>query len=281
MTNRHEHRGDKVVERQCVTPWRQSVSPPTSCGLSGQLSSRPGVNSPGKIVCVGQCPPRPVWPPPFFSTMTANAESPWYLEGGAGEINTSKLRKSEADTFHRNATPNVNVPGVDTLTFNPGLMVNFGVGYRVASPCPRGSRGQLLHLYRRHAASLYRGPRLPRPQRPSLRSQSGDRWSRYAGSVNAFYDFAPIGVRFTPTSAVASRRPPITGRTVSIRARADRPSPQAAALPPRRASGSWKAASASRCRRTGPSRPPIATSTTSPAPTRWRMSRSWGLRYSF
>jgi opacity protein-like surface antigen len=132
----------------------------------------------------------------FFSTMTANAESPWYLEGGAGGY--FKASKSGADTFHRNATPNVNVPGVDTLKFNPGLMVNLGVGYRVTSHVRVEAEGSYFTYTGDTLHPFTAAPGYPALNGQAFRRQSGDRWTRYAGTVNAFYDIAPIGGRFRP-----------------------------------------------------------------------------------
>lgn len=132
----------------------------------------------------------------LFSTLNARAESPWYLEGSLGGY--VRDEKSGADTFHHDATPTVNVPGVDTLKFNPGLMANIGVGYRL-TPHIRLEAEAGYTTYTGHTLNPYTAALgFPALNGQTFTRASGDRWSRYTGTVNAFYDFAPVAGRFTP-----------------------------------------------------------------------------------
>jgi len=129
-------------------------------------------------------------------TASAEAASPWYVEGGLGGY--FRDSESSSNTFHRNATPNVNVSGVDTLKFNPGLIANVGVGYRLTSHLRIEAEAGYF-TYTGHTLNPYTSaPGYPALNGQTFTRRSGDRWSRYSGTVNAYYDFTPIAGRFTP-----------------------------------------------------------------------------------
>jgi opacity protein-like surface antigen len=132
----------------------------------------------------------------MVGSISAAAESPWYLEGGVGGYFSDPL--SSQHSFFHNATPTVTVPGIATLKFSPGVIANIGLGYRITSH---------IRLEAEAGYFTYTGdtlnPYTTAPGFPALNGQaftrrSGDRWSRYTGTVNAFYDFAPVAGRFSP-----------------------------------------------------------------------------------
>lgn len=132
------------------------------------------------------------------STWTANAwaESPWYLEGSLGGYFRDSRTASEY--FHHTATPSINVPGVATLKFDRGVVANLGLGYRL-TPHVRIAAEAGYVTYSGHTLSAYTtAPGHPALDGQTFTRQSGDQWSRYTGTVNAFYDFTPIAGRFAP-----------------------------------------------------------------------------------
>lgn len=130
------------------------------------------------------------------STMSARAESPWYLEGSLGGY--ARDSRSGPVLIHHNATPTVNVPGVNTLKFSPGLIANVGLGYRLA-PHVRLEAELGYFAYSGHTVNPYTtAPGFAALNGQTFTHVSGDRWSRFSGTANAFYDFAPIAGRFTP-----------------------------------------------------------------------------------
>ena len=132
----------------------------------------------------------------LFSTLNAKAESPWYLEGSLGGY--FRDSKSGSETFHRNSIPSVNVSGVATLKFHPGLITNIGVGYRFTSHFRLEAEASYFAYTGDTLSPFTSIAGFPALNGQTFAHQSGDRWSRYAGTVNAFYDFAAIAGRFTP-----------------------------------------------------------------------------------
>lgn len=129
-------------------------------------------------------------------TMNAEADSPWYLEGSLGGYVRDSF--SSPVTFRHTPGPSVTAPGVNTFKVNPGLIANVGLGYRVA-PHVRLEAEVGYTTYTGDTLNPYTtAPGFPALNGQTFTRQSGDRWSRYSGTVNAFYDFIPIAGRFTP-----------------------------------------------------------------------------------
>ena len=126
----------------------------------------------------------------------AKAESPWYVEGSVGGY--FRDSQSVPGTFFHEATPTATVPGTIGQTFSPGIIGNIGLGYRV-SPHVRLEAEFGYFGYDTHAVN----PSTAAAGFPELNGQtyahrSGAEWSRYSGTVNAFYDLSPIAKQFTP-----------------------------------------------------------------------------------
>ncbi len=130
------------------------------------------------------------------SASAALADSPWYVSGSVGGYFRQDF--SGADNFFHSATPTVTVPGTDRISYSPGVVGNIAVGYHL-TPHIRveGELGYVsydasaLHPYTTAAGfSDLNGQ--------AFKHQSGDTYSRFTGSANAFYDFSAIAGRFTP-----------------------------------------------------------------------------------
>ncbi len=126
----------------------------------------------------------------------ARAEAPFYVSGDIGGY--FRDSDSGADTFHHSATPTTLVPGTDKRGFDDGEVGYLALGYRVA-PHIR-VEGELGY-------ASYTGSTLnpftavlgyPELNGQTFRRTSGDRFSRYTGTANVFYDFSPYAGRFTP-----------------------------------------------------------------------------------
>lgn len=123
-------------------------------------------------------------------------QGPWYLEGSLGGY--FRQPQEGPDVFHHSNTPTVTVAGTDTLKFSPGLVANLGVGRRI-TPHIRLEAEVGYAAYSGHSLNPYTtAPGFPALDGQTFTHRSGDRWSRYTGAVNAFYDFAPIAGRFAP-----------------------------------------------------------------------------------
>jgi opacity protein-like surface antigen len=137
---------------------------------------------------------------------TACAQSPWYITGSAGAYLRSDASRS---TTFFNDSRTITVPGTATTTYDPGPVVNLGVGYRL----PLGFRieGELgyAHYSVDSVSPLSTGgaPTVTNPNAlgtspvrfPSrdpfvglngnrLALQSGGGHDTYTGTINAFYD---------------------------------------------------------------------------------------------
>lgn len=129
-------------------------------------------------------------------TIQAEAQSPWYVEGSVGGYFRDAQSSSEA--FFHEATPTTTVPGTIKQTFSPGIIGDIGLGYRV-SPHIRLEAEVGYFGYDTHAVNPSTAAAgFPELNGQTYTRQSGAEWSRYSGTVNAFYDFSPIAKRFTP-----------------------------------------------------------------------------------
>src|SRR5580704_13059196 len=59
---------------------------------------------------------------------TASAQSPWYIEGSAGAL--LRLDASRSTTL-RNSAQTITGPATSTGTYDPGYVINFGLGYKL------------------------------------------------------------------------------------------------------------------------------------------------------
>jgi opacity protein-like surface antigen len=128
--------------------------------------------------------------------LSAQAETPFYVSGSIGGYFRDSL--SGSDEFHQLGTPNIQVPGSDKLNFNTGLIGDVALGYRFAPHF----RAEADFDYFTYTGSTL-NPATSAPGFPELNGQtfkrvSGDRYLRYAGTANVFYDFSPIAGAFTP-----------------------------------------------------------------------------------
>ena len=124
------------------------------------------------------------------------AQGPWCVSVGGGGY----FREGDdgPDTFHHLDAPTTLVTGTDKRNFDAGETFAFALGYRVAPHI----RIEGEFDYVTYTGSSLR-PATTAPGFADLHGQafdrtSGDRFSRYEGTVNAFYDFNPIAGRFTP-----------------------------------------------------------------------------------
>jgi opacity protein-like surface antigen len=129
-------------------------------------------------------------------TVKAEAQSPWYLEGSVGGY--FRDAQSGPSTFSHTATPTATVPGTLRQTFDSGIIGNIGLGYRL-TPHLRveGEIGDFGYTTRTVNPNTTAAG-FPELNGQTFTHQSGAQWSRYTGTVNAFYDFSPIAKQFTP-----------------------------------------------------------------------------------
>lgn len=132
----------------------------------------------------------------FTCAANAQAESPWYLEGSAGAY--FRQPKSGAAEFFHTATPDIKVSGVNKLRFDTGPIVDIGVGYRLTRQFHVEAEAGYFTYTTQTLNPLSTAPGYPALSGQTFTRTSGARWSRFTGSVNALYDFASIGRRFTP-----------------------------------------------------------------------------------
>lgn len=127
---------------------------------------------------------------------SAFAETPFYISGGGGGYFRESL--SGSDEFHHTDTPDLQVPGTDKLGFNTGVIGDVAIGYRFTPHI----RAEADFDYFTYTGSTL-NPSTSAAGYPALNGQtfkrvSGDRYLRYAGTANLFYDFSPIAGAFTP-----------------------------------------------------------------------------------
>jgi len=126
----------------------------------------------------------------------ARAQSPFYVSGDVGGY----FRESEsgADQFHHSDAPTVIVGGTDRRAFDDGVIGHLALGYRLAPHI----RVEAEFGYITYTGSTL-NPQTSAPGFAALNGQtfhrtSGDRFTRYTGTANVFYDFSPLAGRFTP-----------------------------------------------------------------------------------
>jgi opacity protein-like surface antigen len=118
------------------------------------------------------------------------ADSGWYLSGSVGGY----FRESEnnASSFFHADNPSFKVPGTVTRSFDPGVIGNIAVGYTVIPQV----RVEAEIGYGGYTTStlnpLAHNVNFPRLNGSPYAQQSGDDWTRFTGTLNAFYDIMPI-----------------------------------------------------------------------------------------
>jgi len=131
-----------------------------------------------------------------LAATSARAESPFYVSGSVGGY----FRESDSGSdqfFHRDA-PTVVVDGTDRRGFDPGVVGAVAVGYRLI---PHVRIEGELGFSTETGSTL--NPDTTAPGFAALNGQtfkhaSGDRFTRFTGEANVFYDFSPFAGRFTP-----------------------------------------------------------------------------------
>jgi opacity protein-like surface antigen len=127
------------------------------------------------------------------TAQTAAAQSPWYLEGSAGAL--LRLDTSRSTTFF-NAL-GTSGPGHNTTTFDPGPVINLGLGYKL----PLGFRIEGELGFARYASDsvspLSTNGAFPLLNGSRLSLRSGGNHDQYSATVNGFYDL-PMSGRIVP-----------------------------------------------------------------------------------
>jgi opacity protein-like surface antigen len=127
------------------------------------------------------------------TTRTSSAQSAWYIVGSAGAH--MRADDSGAATF---SNPQVSSPGTNTTSFDPGVLVNLAVGYRLPLGFP--IEGELDFAYcNTNTASPFTpaSTRVGDLDGTTLDLRSGGNHERYTQTVNAFYDLLLSG-QFIP-----------------------------------------------------------------------------------
>jgi opacity protein-like surface antigen len=119
----------------------------------------------------------------------AAAQSPWYIEGSAGAL--WRMDASRSTTFFN--AEGLTGAGTNTATFDPGPVVNLGIGYRL----PLGFRVEAEFGYAHYGLNtvspLSTDGAFPQLNGGQLSLQSGGGHDQYSGTVNAFYDLQRFG----------------------------------------------------------------------------------------
>jgi opacity protein-like surface antigen len=119
----------------------------------------------------------------------AAAQSPWYIEGSAGAL--WRMDASRSTTCFNAA--GLTGPCNNTATFDPGPVVNLGIGYRL----PWGFRVEAEFGYAHYrmdtVSPLSTNGAFPELTGAQLSLLSGGGRDQYSGTVNAFYDLQRFG----------------------------------------------------------------------------------------
>jgi opacity protein-like surface antigen len=132
----------------------------------------------------------------FCSAVGAHAEGAWYVSGSVGGY----FREDDTQnvTFFQVNDPQVRASGNIKHAYDPGVMGALALGYRLS---PR-LRAEIEISYSGYSGDTLNpfttSPAFPNDDGRTFHRQSGANYSRVTGTVNAFYDFAPIAFRFSP-----------------------------------------------------------------------------------
>jgi len=131
-----------------------------------------------------------------FCCTSALAASPWYISGSVGGY--FREGDTQSGNYYKILDPSITTTATNSFSFDPGVILNAAVGYKLSSRF----RVEAEIGYTNFTADNLR-PFSENPNFPGLKGQiysreNGFDFSRFSGTVNAFYDFAPIASRFTP-----------------------------------------------------------------------------------
>jgi opacity protein-like surface antigen len=131
----------------------------------------------------------------FAFAAPAWADGPWYVSGSIGGY----FREDDniATSFFHLDNPSFKVPGTASRSFDPAVIGNLAVGYAVMPQVRVEAEVGYFDYSGSTINPLAHNVNFPRLNGSTFVRQSGNDWSRFTGTVNAFYDFLPI-VGFTP-----------------------------------------------------------------------------------
>lgn len=120
----------------------------------------------------------------------ARAESPWYVSGSLGGYFREDSSGVETITNHV-----ITAPGIVTDTFDPGILANAALGYRL----PAGFRLEAEAGYASYQAATTNPNSAPFPtlRGQQFNRQTGGGRTVFMGTLNVFYDL-PFTGRFVP-----------------------------------------------------------------------------------
>jgi opacity protein-like surface antigen len=120
---------------------------------------------------------------------SAFAQTPWYIEGSAGAIWRGEYNYS---TTIFNAA-GLTGPGTNTDFFNPGPVLNLGVGYKLPFGFRAEVEGGLAYYTLAGISPLSTNGLFPALVGTRLNQISGGIRDQYSGTVNVFYDLPSFG----------------------------------------------------------------------------------------
>ena len=103
-----------------------------------------------------------------------------------------------SDQFFHEETPTVMVNGTVRRDFDPGVVGAFAVGYRLTAHIRVEGEMGFPTFTGNTLNPNTTAPGFPNLDGQTFKHTSGDRFTRYTGTANVFYDFSPFGGRFTP-----------------------------------------------------------------------------------
>jgi opacity protein-like surface antigen len=118
------------------------------------------------------------------ASQAAFAQSNWYLEGSAGAL--LQMESTKWTTFFN--TLGVTGPGTNTMSFNPGYVFNFGVGYKLPYGFRTEVEGGYAHNTPNSITPVNTNGALPALNGTELGLQSGGSHDQYSGTLSVFYD---------------------------------------------------------------------------------------------
>src|SRR6202790_2987778 len=113
----------------------------------------------------------------------ALAQSPWYITGSAGAYWRSDASRSTTFTNGFGATS----PGTNTTTYDPGPVINLGLGYKLPSGFRVEAELGYAHYSSSSVSTLSTNGVFPSLTGTRLTTSSGSGHDNWSATANAFY----------------------------------------------------------------------------------------------
>ena len=125
----------------------------------------------------------------FSAAAPAGAEGPWYGAASAGAM--ARLDASRSTTFFNGL--GTSGPGTNRVTFDPGPVIDFAVGYRLGDGVRMEGELGYAHDAVTSARPLSLNGAFPEYAGARLGLRSGGGRDGYSATINGYYDFPLAG----------------------------------------------------------------------------------------